>query len=240
MRETDIELLEIQAEMSFDARRRMTGLCGVTLARAHDGQILLVGSDLSDKVAAELAATFDATAPTPPRDPSVVPPALERCEELLGAANGPQRCRSGPSYVFRRDTAFASTADIRRSDATNEDVDTLQSGNPGNWDLQEWGDLLDGSLGPWAMALVDGNVVSVCHTPRPMTERAAECGVWTHPDARGRGHAAAVTAAWAAILLPTHPYLFYSTDRENRSSQRVAAHLDLRPIGWTWTLTPAT
>jgi hypothetical protein len=30
--------------------------------------------------------------------------------------------------------------------------------------------------------------------------------------------------------------LFYSTDAQNLSSQRVAARLGLRPIGWTWNL----
>ena len=86
------------------------------------------------------------------------------------------------------------------------------------------------------MAIVDQKVVSICHTPRPMTERAAECGVWTHPDYRGRGYAAEVTATWADILRSSGRYLFYSTDAANLSSQRVAARLQLRPIGWTWSL----
>ena len=69
-----------------------------------------------------------------------------------------------------------------------------------------------------------------------MTKQAAECGVWTHPDYRGRGYAAAVTAAWADILRARGRCPFYSTDAQNVSSQRVAARLRLRPIGWTWNL----
>jgi len=40
-----------------------------------------------------------------------------------------------------------------------------------------------------------------------MTDRAAECGVWTDTDFRGHGHAAAVTAAWATMLEPTDRYV---------------------------------
>ena len=69
-----------------------------------------------------------------------------------------------------------------------------------------------------------------------MSERAAECGVWTDRNFRGQGHASAVTAAWADILQPTGRRLFYCTDSDNLSSQRVAARLGLRPLGWIWTL----
>ena len=65
---------------------------------------------------------------------------------------------------------------------------------------------------------------------------AGEAGVWTHPDFRGQGHAAATTAEWAALMRPTDRLLFYSTSRTNRASQRVAAHLGLRRIGFLWQL----
>jgi RimJ/RimL family protein N-acetyltransferase len=81
-------------------------------------------------------------------------------------------------------------------------------------------------------------VTSICHTPGPLAARAAECGVWTRPECRGHGHAAATAAAWAEILRPSGRTLFYSTDADNRSSQRVASRLGLRPIGWTWRLAP--
>jgi GNAT superfamily N-acetyltransferase len=123
---------------------------------------------------------------------------------------------------------------MARSDAAPDAA--LRGLNPGNWAPDEWDDLLDGVLGPWAMAVVDGRAASICHTPLPMTARAAECGVWTDPAYRGRGYAAAVTAAWADILQPSRRALFYSTDAGNRASQRVAARLQLRPLGWTWRL----
>ena len=93
--------------------------------------------------------------------------------------------------------------------------------------------LLDGVLGPWAMARIDGRIVSICHCAR-LADKGAEAGVWTDPDFRGRGHAAAVVAEWASLLAPTGRHLFYSTFRENRSSQRVAARLGARQIGCLW------
>jgi predicted GNAT family acetyltransferase len=83
------------------------------------------------------------------------------------------------------------------------------------------------------MAVSDGEVVSICHCAR-LSERGAEAGVWTDEDHRGRGLAAAVTAAWASLLEGSGRVLFYSTSAENVSSQRVAARLGLREIGWMW------
>lgn len=104
-----------------------------------------------------------------------------------------------------------------------------------NWSGEEWNALVDGALGPWAMVTGDAQVIAICHSAR-LTERGAEAGVWTDPDHRGQGHAAAVTAAWASLLAGSGRALFYSTSSTNTSSQRVAARLNLRPIGWTWRL----
>ncbi|MFG1701639.1 GNAT family N-acetyltransferase [Nonomuraea sp. M3C6] len=62
-----------------------------------------------------------------------------------------------------------------------------------------------------------------------------EAGTWTSPAFRGRGYAATATAAWADLFSGTR--LFYSTSADNHSSQRVAARLGLRNIGWLWKLT---
>jgi RimJ/RimL family protein N-acetyltransferase len=108
----------------------------------------------------------------------------------------------------------------------------LRGANPGNWEPVEWDELLEGKLGPWAIAVDGERVASICHTPGPMSASAATCGVWSHPDYRGRGHAAAVTAAWVELLRPSGRHLFYDTDENNRSSQRVAERLGLPLLGW--------
>jgi RimJ/RimL family protein N-acetyltransferase len=232
---TDLELLEIQAEMSMDDRRRLAGTCGVTIAATSDGQALFVGSEIADTLVPALVDAVDKAplASAPDREP----PGLVTCREILASSCGPLSLHASPYYVIEPHVRVETRTPIARSDASPGE--RLRHLNPGNWAHDKWDELLDGALGPWAMAVVDGRVVSICHTPRPMTERAAECGVWTHPDYRGRGYAAEVTAAWADVLRPSGRYLFYSTDAQNLSSQRVAARLQLRPIGWTWNLTRA-
>jgi hypothetical protein len=166
----------------------------------------------------------------------VQPPDLQRwCAALEDALDGALSvaARSGPSYQVEDSVAFPATARLVRSDASQ--VDELRGANPGNWAADEWQDLLAGRLGPWVMATHDSRVISICHTP-VFNARAAEAGVWTHPECRGCGHAAATTAEWAALMRPTRRLLFYSTSYSNRSSQSVAARLHLRPIGWIWQL----
>jgi GNAT superfamily N-acetyltransferase len=169
-----------------------------------------------------------------PPDPGKPPPALELCRRILDTTDRPLRCKSGPTFVFPANVRFSSDNHIERSDrACNGD---LRRANPGNWQAVEWDELLDGTLGPWTMVIEKGVAVSICHTPVPVTARAAECGVWTHPSFRGRGYGAAVTSEWAAITRPSGRHLFYSTDAGNLSSQRLAGRLGLRLIGWTWRL----
>jgi hypothetical protein len=232
MRLTDLELLGVQAEGSFDPRRRVIGMYGVTIACAEGRQELWIGAEVPDALAAEVAATFEDAPPS--SHPSEPPPALERCARLLDAGDRCLQRTAGPSFLIPPDAYFASGARLERSDASNGAA--LRNANPGNWHPVEWDELLDGRLGPWAIATEGGVIVSICHTPGPLTGRAAECGVWTHPAFRGRGHAAATTSAWAAIVRPSGRHLFYSTDAENLSSQRVARRLGLRALGWTWRL----
>jgi RimJ/RimL family protein N-acetyltransferase len=229
---TDLELFEVSAEDSIDDRGRLVGGDGITIASTVDGHALFIGTEVPDDSAAEMTAAFDQPIPVP--DPNVEPPALAVCASILQAAVGPLRRSSGPYYVFPPDVRFDSGVAITRSD--DPEVAMLRDHNPGNWLAQEWDELLDGRLGPWAMATEGRRVISICHTPRVMSAHGAECGVWSDPDFRGQGHAAAVTAAWAAMVAPTGRHLFYSTDADNRSSQRVASRLNLRTIAWQWKL----
>jgi hypothetical protein len=228
---TDLELLAIQAERALDPEGRLADQYGATIACAPGAHALWIGTEVSDAAAAELAAGFAAMGPA--RDPAEPPPALELCARILERGRAIERS-AGPSFVFP-DAAPSSTGiDVERSDGPRREA--LRDANPGNWLPIEWDELLDGRLGPWAMVLDGERAVSICHTPGPVTPRGAECGVWTQPGFRGRGHAAATAIAWATILRPTGRALFYSTDADNRSSLRVAERLQLRPIGWTWRL----
>jgi hypothetical protein len=229
---TDLELLRIQAEVSFDGAGRLRGLHGITIANADERQSLWMGAEVPETLVAELTSVFDDAAPVV--SPGEPPPALERCRRLLERGSRSLQCKAGPSFLFPEDTAFSSEAHIQRSGGGNHE--TLRNANPGNWHPVEWNELLDGRLGPWTMAIERGLVLSICHTPGPMNSNAAECGVWTHPGFRGRGYGAAVTWEWSALVRPSSRHLFYSTDAENLSSQRLARRLGLRPLGWLWRL----
>ena len=229
---TDLDLLEVQDEASMDDRRRLVGVCGVALAATGDGQRLLIGAGVPDALVPALVRAFETSAHAPA--PDLEPPAIAACRTILTPFCSPLDLHTVPYYLFEPGVLVEVTTPIVRSDAPLDE--RLRSLNPGNWDDDEWDDLLDGTLGPWAMALLDGRIVSICHTPRPMTERAAECGVWTDPDYRGRGLATEVAATWADILHPSGRFLFYAHDAQNVASRHVAARLGLRPIGRIWRL----
>ncbi|WP_419994614.1 GNAT family N-acetyltransferase [Streptomyces boninensis] len=107
---------------------------------------------------------------------------------------------------------------------------------PSNWQAEEWGRLISGGAGEWAMAVHGGkDVVCIAHTP-VANDIAAETGIWTREDFRGRGLAPAVVAAWAAREGRRKEVLFYRTSAANRASQAVARTLGLRPLGWIWTV----
>jgi RimJ/RimL family protein N-acetyltransferase len=229
---SDVDLFERHAEMSMDDRRRLRDTYGATIATAHGGNLLFVGSEVPNAVAQSLVDAMAGSPRAARLDDE--PPAIGSCRRILERAGASLSLRRGPVYIVASDVRTENDAEIVRSDGNV--VERLRGSNPRNWEPDEWDDLLDGRLGPWTAAIVEARVVSIAHTPCPMTARAAECGVWTESLHRGRGYAAATTTAWADILRPTGRRLFYATDAENLSSQRVAARLGLRCIGWTWKL----
>jgi hypothetical protein len=240
---SDLALLEVEIDTLWrrDKRnrlveeRRPNGIAAphLVLAVASGGWALALGSEVPDALAAELQA--EVAAEPPSSDPTSEPTAIARCEQLLRDSLGPTVLRCGPSYLIPNETTFSSAAEILRSGGENTELLRGQDVKRLNWPAEEW--RLDGSLGPRAMAMIGDQVVAICHSAR-LTERGAEAGVWTAPDFRGQGHAAAVTAAWAELLGPRRLHLFYSTSATNLSSQRVAARLRLRPIGWMWKVAP--
>jgi RimJ/RimL family protein N-acetyltransferase len=242
---TNLELLEIEIETLWatDPRGRLVldkkirGWQGrkaphLVIAVSDNGQVAAIGSEVPDALAVELQA---AVAEGPPLPPVTAPASIARCEQLLKDALGPVELSANPAYVIAADTAFKSTAEIFRSDGNVAEALRARVPQRAGWSPDEWQLLLDGSFGPWAVAIISGQVIAMCHSAR-LTDRGAEAGVWTDPDFRGQGHAAAVTAAWASLLAPSGRHLFYSTSTDNLSSQRVAARLGLRPIGWRWQL----
>ena len=77
------------------------------------------------------------------------------------------------------------------------------------------------------LAICDGDdAISVCFCAR-RSDRAAEAGVETAREHRGRGHAPLVTAAWAAAVRASGRVPVYSTQHTNTASLAVARKLGL-------------
>lgn len=237
------ELLELEFDTLWlkDERGRMLGPQGggprttphLVIGAADDGWVLAFGDGLPDAVVDEIAALF---ADEPPAsDLAQVPAPFARCKELLARAVGSVDPRDGPTYVVPSGVSFQSDAPILRSDAGVAPGLRSQDFERINWTAEEWRELLDGKLGAWAFVVDGDRVVSMCHSAR-FTKRGAEAGTWTDPDYRGRGYAAAATAAWAEMVTESGRVAFYGTWAANLSSQRVAERLGLPLIGWTWTL----
>lgn len=230
MTPSKLELLELQASIFHG---RIPDRYGVTVALTDKARALWIGDAITDKLVDELATLF--VAAPPPRIASEPPPVLAELARLLDERDPSHPLlerRSGPSYRIDPETPLSVGVHLE----TNPDH--LRDANPGNWHPIEWTELLDGKLGPYSIATVGARVASICHTPAPLTPACAEAGVWTHADYRGRGYAAATTAAWTRLVRAPGRYLFYSTDASNHSSQRVASRLRLELLGWTHRVAP--
>lgn len=231
----DLELLQIEITVLWevDDQGRLRGPDELVLAAATNGITAAVAHSVPGDLAAALLDTVGrATLPPATAQP---PAAIQECRALLAqAAPGRLVLSGGPSYLLSPPIRYERPAVVLRSDSP--DAASVRGARPDNWEPDEWEELVTGGTGaPWAMIIDHGRVATICHTPR-RSAIGAEAGTWTDPEYRGRGYAAAATAAWADLLAGSCPYLFYSTSTDNHSSQRVAERLRLRHLGWLWKL----
>lgn len=83
---------------------------------------------------------------------------------------------------------------------------------------------------PCAVALDGDLAASICFTAA-RSSRAAEAGVVTAPERRGRGFAARAVAAWAREVAAAGLHPLYSAECSSRASLALAARLGLIPFG---------
>ena len=81
----------------------------------------------------------------------------------------------------------------------------------------------------------DGQAVSVCFSAR-RSDVAAEAGVETAVEFRGRGLGPRVTAAWAVAVRASGRIPLYSTSWSNEASLAVARKLGLVAFASTWSV----
>ncbi|HEY1448672.1 MAG TPA: GNAT family N-acetyltransferase, partial [Caulobacteraceae bacterium] len=164
----------------------------------------------------ELASRLGALARAEPI-PATSRPAFER--EYLQLLAPVERVWAGPAFVFTADPP--SAADVVVIDETNANL--LADG------FDDW--LADvPHRRPFMARIEAGRAVSTCASVR--ISAAVHCaGVETLPGFRGRGHARAVVAAWAAAVRALGASPFYSTSWDNLASRGVAVRLGLTLMG---------
>ena len=196
------------------------------LAGCSEGNVHGVGADLANDLAQELASL---AATEPPFTYAATPKHLERYLSLL-ASTGPIAHELELTYGLHAQS-YPSDARIIGSDSA-EGRDLMHSWAnriPETWYKLGFRDVAD-LWTPWCAAVVDGEVASLAFSAR-LGDAGAELGLVTAMPFRGRGLAAAATAGWSRLLSLSGHTLFYSTSRDNVSSQRVAARLNLRLRG---------
>lgn len=231
----DLDLLRLEMDTLWGDdvydRPRPHPLVAIAIAVAGGGQAVRFGPTAPRDMRRTTFPEFPPDAGGDSRPPTL----LERYRASLASLE-PMRLEGGPSYLFSGE-GFPPSSPTLKVRTSIEDVPaSLEAARPEPWwEPREWADLLAGRLGPWAVGTVDGRVVALCHTS-VASPAAAEAGVWTHPEMRGRGFAPVVTAVWARVAGTRFDTLFYSTSLDNAASQAVARKLALRPLGWIWRL----
>jgi RimJ/RimL family protein N-acetyltransferase len=227
----DLDLMKLRAEIDFtyDARGRMllTGEPCVnarrpsprfTIGRARGGHTARFGAALPDVSAQALQRFVDRLEPV---EALHFPEAtLDVLREMLG---GPESA-GGPAYRFP-DVIATSGEAIR---LTDENRELAKETFP--WLYEEVADWQ-----PCFVVVQDGAVVSACYSSR-IGPLAAEAGLDTLAEFRGRGYAAAVTAAWGSEIRAMRRIPIYSTGWSNLASQGVARRVGLKLFGTdaTW------
>jgi RimJ/RimL family protein N-acetyltransferase len=213
---------------------READMAGLRLVASADGWLVFPGSRVSQDLADRLRRVVDVAAPENASDAHA--DLVGECANLLEREIGPTQIEAARIFRIGQALHAEPAEDIEIVSSARAGSRVASFDRPLSWEQDEWTDLLGGRHGPWAIAAVGDTVASICHTPRPFTPDAAECGVWTHPDWRGRRLAEATTAAWADLARAPGRSIFYSADMRNEASQRVAQRLGLALIGTEYRL----
>ena len=193
------------------------------------GNLARVRYDVDDAIAMRI---LEVAAKEPPsRDPDEMPACTEKIVALLSDGQ-PAAVSTALIYQLPNGLRYEHPAAIVHGESEEGRQMLARLADRGMPDYMQTagfkgaGDFWE----PWCVAL-DGNEIAAMAFAARLGISGAEIGVYTFPKYRGRGLAAAVTAAWSSMPSLSQHALFYSTHTSNRSSQRVTARLGLRLIG---------
>lgn len=199
------------------------------LAGCAEGNVFGVRSDIPGDIIAELQTLATAE---PPFTHPAAPRFLGRYLMALAHHRPVAHHALGLIYELPHSLSYNSAARVIGSDS--EDGEALarslsSNGMPEGISELGFRDVAD-FWPPWCVAIVDGDIASIAFSAR-LSDLGAELGVATAKAFRGRRLAAAAVAGWSRLPPLQTRTLFYSTGRDNISSQRVAARLALRLRG---------
>jgi hypothetical protein len=215
-----LELMNIQAEVLYvhDHAGRITTINEYMnqpaprffLGQTNTGRVLRFRSDVPDILVHDILRLMD-------RDDSAaqlanVISAIENNKEISGFW-------IGPAYAFDEIVTDYTGATLVTEDNKyflEPGFSTLLS------ELQ--------FRGPCFMVTENNMAVSVCFSARN-TDKAAEAGVETLKDYRGKGYAIRVTSSWAQAIRESQRIPLYSTSWDNYSSLSIAKRLRLHHYG---------
>lgn len=198
------------------------------LAGCSEGSLFGVRADLSDDLAAELESLATSE---PPFTPQTTPKHLERYLSLLSGDGSPDH-DLGLIYKLPHAHPYSSNARLvsSESDEGRELICSWTAGRIPEGLIELGFRKVADFWAPWCAAMIDGEVGSIAFAAR-LGDTGAELGLVTAKAFRGRGLASAATAGWTRLPALRSRTLYYSTDRDNLASQRVAARLGLRLRG---------
>ena len=186
------------------------------LIRRADSCAWAIGTSLRDAQAREVAKLALEEHPTTDfREP---PKHIDEYMKMVGG-----EFDAGPAFEFPEQMPLSEEAVLI------EDVERLLRSFNG-WTADE----LRGRS-PIMAIVVDGLPISICFCARS-SELAAEAGVETALEYRGRGFAGLATAAWAAAIQASGRTPIYSTSWSNVASLAVARKLGLVARASYWSL----
>lgn len=216
----NLELMKIQAEVLYvlDQTGRITAINEYVnqpaprffLGQTNTGRIIRFRNDVPNNLVHEILQIMDRYDPTD-QLASVIN-VLEKDKRISGFW-------IGPAYVF--------------NEIVTDYIDPILVTEDNKFCLEHGFSSLLSELKfrePCYMMTENNMAVSVCFSARN-SDKAAEAGVETLEDYRGKGYAIRVASSWAQVIRKSQRIPLYSTSWNNYSSQSVAKRLQLHLYG---------
>lgn len=197
------------------------------LGRSAHGNLWRFRDDLRSDQLRSLARL--ASREPPLAEDASPPERIQAFREVLLRAGEIRNEYCGPAFGF---PAGLLSADSEAPGGSGGRVIELGAGS-GELLREDFGSMASeiGDLLPCFGLELAGRVVCVCHSARRFVGRAAEAGVETLPDQRGKSFAPRVVAAWAREVARQGELPLYSTSWDNSASRSVAHRLGLVWLG---------